>query len=85
MTGECFCRPKEKFRCFYITKDNVEEFVNEYGYRGEHTVTITEGFAYVKYKSMTWCIRLNAFVVDEYDGWISVTQKQFNENYEIEM
>lgn len=44
MTGEYFCRPRENLHCFYITKNNVEEFVNKYGYidEGEYAVTITK-------------------------------------------
>lgn len=83
MTGEYFCRPRENLHCFYITKDNVEEFVDKYGCNSEHTITMTERFAYVKYKYMTWNIRLNAFMVDEYDGWTSYTQEEFDEIYEI--
>lgn len=30
MIGEYFCRPRENLHCFYITKDNAEEFVDKY-------------------------------------------------------
>ena len=85
MTGEYFCRPRENLHCFYITKNNVEEFVNKYGYtdEGECVITITEYCAYVKYKHMTWNIRLNAFMVYEIDGWTSYTKEEFDEIYEI--
>lgn len=83
MIGEYYCRPRENLHCFYITKDNVAWFVDEYGCDAEHTITTTEHFAYVKYKHMTWNIRLNAFMVCEYDGWTSYTKKEFDEMYEI--
>lgn len=83
MIGEYFCRPREVIHCFYITKDNVEEFVDKYGYESEHTITMTEYFAYVKYKYMTWNIKLNAFMVHEPDGWESYTQEEFQGIYEI--
>ena len=83
MTGEYFCRPRENLHCFYITKDNVEEFVDKYGCNDEHTTTISKRCAYVKYKYMTWIITLNAFMVYEYDSWTSYTKEEFGEIYEI--
>ena len=83
MTDEYFCRPKENLHCFYITKDNVEEFVDKYGYNEEHTITMNERCAYVKYKYDTWIITLNTFIVYEYDGWTSYTKEEFDEIYEI--
>lgn len=82
MTGEYFCRLKESLHCVYITKDNVEEFVEKYG-GSKYTITMTDRFAYVKYKYMTWNIRLNAFMVDEDGGWTSYTKEEFDEMYEI--
>lgn len=83
MTGEYFCRPRENLHCFYITKDNVKEFVDKYLSKEEHSITMTERFAYVKYKFMTWNIRLDAFMVYENDGWTSYTKEEFDEIYEI--
>lgn len=85
MTGEYFCRPRENLHCFYITENNVEEFVNKYGYtdEGEYIITITKRCAYVKYEHMTWSIRLNTFMVYEYDSWISYTKEEFDKIYEI--
>lgn len=84
MTGEYFCRPRENLHCFYITKDNVEEFANNYGCKGMHMITIADRFAYAKYNNgMVWHIPLNAFMVYEHDGWKSYTQKEFDETYEI--
>lgn len=60
MTGEYFCRLRENLHCFYITKDNVKEFVDKYLSKEEHSITMTERFAYVKYKFITWHIRLDA-------------------------
>ena len=81
--GEYFCVPRESLHCFYITKENVEEFVDKYGYNDEHTITITDDFAYAKYKNMTWNIRLNAFMVYETDGWTPYTYEEFNKIYKI--
>lgn len=78
-----FRNNKNSFIVFYITKDNVAGFVDKYGCNAEHTITITEDFAYVKYQHMTWHIRLNAFMVCEYDGWASYTEKDFRETYEL--
>lgn len=83
MEGEHYCRPRELFHCFYITKDNVAGFVDKYGCDAEHTITITGDLAYVKYQHMTWYIRLNAFMVCEYDGWSSYTEKDFRETYDL--
>ena len=83
MTGEYFCRPRENLHCFYITKDNVEEFIDKYGCNDEHTTTISKRYAYVKYKYMTWIITLNAFMVYEYGSWTSYTKEEFDEIYEI--
>lgn len=83
MIGEYFCRPRENLHCFYITKDNVEEFVDKYLSKEEHSITTTERFVYVKYKHMTRNIRLNSFMVYENDGWTSYTKEEFDEIYEI--
>lgn len=83
MIGEYFCRPRENLHCFYITKDNAEEFVDKYLSKEEHSITMTEHFVYVKYKHMTWNIRLNAFMVYENDGWTPYTKERFDETYEI--
>lgn len=83
MIGEYFCISRENLHCFYITKENVEEFVDKYGCNDEHTTTISKRCAYVKYKYMTWIITLNAFIVYEYDGWTSYTKEEFDEIYEI--
>ena len=83
MRGEYFCRPLENLRCVYITKNNVKEFVDRYLSKEEHTITMTEHFAYVKYKYMTWNIRLNAFMVYEDDGWTPYTKEEFDKMYEI--
>ena len=83
MIGEYFCIPRENLHCFYITKENVEEFVDKYGCNDEHTITITDDFAYAKYKNMTWNIRLNAFMVYETDGWTPYTYEEFNKIYKV--
>jgi len=87
MIGESFCVSKELFRCVYITKDNVEEFVDKYGIRDEYEIFYSEYYAHVEYKKakMRWNIRLNAFMVDYgWDGgWTSYTKKEFNEYFEI--
>ena len=83
MTGEYFCKPKENLHCFYITKDNVEEFVNKYSYNNEYTMAMSERCAYVKYKYDAWIITLNTFMVYEYDSWTSDTKEEFDEIYEI--
>ena len=31
MIGEYFCIPRENLQCFYITKENVKEFLDKYG------------------------------------------------------
>lgn len=84
MLNEHLCRSKETIKCFYITRDNVEEFVNKYGNKNEHTITFNEHFAAVQYSYGTWYIKLNAFIVcDDYPFWCSYTKEEFEEEYEI--
>ena len=84
MLDERFCRSKEIIKCIYITKDNVEEFVNNYGTKGWDTITFSKYFAKVKYNSYTWYIKLNAYMVyDDYPFWKSYTKEEFEEEYEI--
>lgn len=84
MLNECLCRPKEAIKYIYITKDNVEEFVNKYGNKSEHTITFNERFAKVEYSHSTWYIKLNAYMVDDdYPFWTSYTKEEFEEEYEI--
>ena len=85
MNKEYFRRPKEKFSCFYITKDNVKDFVKKYGGLNISSITIEEYYAKINYPSRIWYIRLNAFIVKEHDGWNSYTEEDFNEYYEIEI
>ena len=83
MIHEYFCRPKEKLYCFYITGGNVDEFVRDYGFSGKYTISVDKNFAFVRYESMVWQIRLNAFIVYEHDGWVSYTKEEFDETYSI--
>jgi hypothetical protein len=83
MIERCFCRPREQLCCFYITEDNVSDFVKNYGYNGKCTITSDKNFAYVRYEKMVWHIKLNAFMVYENEGWTSYTQKEFDETYEL--
>ena len=83
MTGEYFCRPRENLHCFYITNENIYDFVMNYGFNGEYTITTDKNFAYVKYESMTWHIRLNVFMVYKDGNWMSYTKRAFEESYEI--
>lgn len=84
MLDERLCRSKEAIKYIYITKDNVEEFVNKYGSKSEHIVTFNERFVKVEYNSHTWYIKLNAYIVyDDYPFWTSYTKEEFEEEYEI--
>ena len=84
MLDERLCRSKETIKYLYITKDNVEEFVNKYGTKGWDAITFSKYFAEVKYKFGTWFIKLNAFMVyDDYPFWKSYTKEEFEEEYEI--
>ena len=93
MIKESFCTSKELFQCVYVTKDNIEEFVNEHGVlikngiRDEYEIIYSGNYAYVKYKNsnMTWHIKLNTFMVNYgWDGgWTSYTEKEFNECFEL--
>ena len=84
MLNECLCRSKEAIKYVYITKDNVEEFVNKYGNKSEHTITFNEYFAKVEYSRGAWYIKLNAYMVyDDYPFWSSYTKEEFEEEYEI--
>ena len=83
MIGEYCCRPREQLPCFYITKENIEEFVDKYGINQEHIITYSEYYAHVKYKSSCWNIRLNAFMIREDEGWCSYTKEEFDKLFEI--
>lgn len=84
MLNERLCRSKEAIKYVYITKDNVEEFVNKYGNKSEHTITFNERFAKVEYSFGAWYIKLNAYMVyEDYPFWKSYTQEEFEEKYEI--
>lgn len=84
MIGEFLCTSKELLRCVYVTRDNVEEFVDKYGIRDEYEIFYSEYYAHVEYKKakMRWNVRLNAFMVD-IDGWTSYTEEEFNEYFEL--
>lgn len=75
---------KKTIKCLYITKDNVEEFVDKYGTKGWDTITFSKYFAKVEYRYGAWYIKLNAFMVcDNYPFWQSYTKEEFEEEYEI--
>lgn len=78
-----FVDQERTYIVFILQKNNVEEFVDKYLSKEEHSITMAERFAYVKYKSMTWNIRLDAFMVYEDEGWTSYTKEEFDEIYEI--
>ena len=90
MKHEYMCRSKEELKCIYITEENIEEFVNTYGVHkdgepAKHTIRYENEYAIVQYEKMRWRIRLNAFMVEELDGWTGYTDEMFSEYYEITM
>lgn len=81
---------------FYVTKDNIEEFIEEYqlcaGYHSTYTLTYFPEYARLKcnyetceheFKSWIWDIPFDVFMVYDYCFWKSYTKEEFYEEFEI--
>lgn len=85
MEGECWVTSKEKFHCVYVTKDNVEEFVDLFGCSEEHTFEYMNNIpmVVVHYPRMKWCIHLDSYYVDDFEGWNHYPKEQFDLCYRL--
>ena len=88
MKHEYMCRSREEIRCVYVTEENVEEFINTYGLKKngkplEYTIEFKNEYAIVRYEKSGWNIRMNTFMVEEPQGWVGYTDREFAEYYEI--
>lgn len=85
MSGLGTCRPKECLRCFYVTKDTVQEYIELFYKPNTYEWEIKGDTAVVQYGGMTKTIFLDHYYVEDHEdiGWTLYTKEAFAEKFEV--